>query len=73
MLAELRVVAVAFAIIPYVALTYNGIEDVPRLYGLVTETVSPLMQPLLPLVFIPALIMDPEFALTAANPPAVMF
>ena len=66
-------VAVAFANIPFVALTYKGIEDVPRLYGLVTETVWPLMQPLLPLVLIPALSMDPEFALTAANPPAVMF
>ena len=66
-------VAVAFANIALVALTYKGIEGVPRLYGLLTDTVWPLMQPLLPLVYFPESKMDPEFTLTVANPPAVMF
>src|SRR5579859_3023739 len=65
--AELGEVAVASMVSPLVAFVWMGDEAVPMLYGLVKETVWPVMRP--PLYSTNA----PLFVVTEASPVAVMF
>ena len=68
MAAELGEVAVAATVSPLVASVSKGDEAVPMLYGLVKETIWPVIRPGLPYS-----ITDPLFMATAASPVAMMF